>query len=542
MNDQPKTKWRWRLLRWGMIGLASLVTLVAVLVTEEDWRGRRAWENYRHAAEAHGERFSWATFDTNAVPDDQNFFKAPIFQGVTAPEWDEQTQDWKQDSTQTADRFKMSPYRSDGTFPVENGGDWSRMRFVRLENWQDYYRHPQTNRTDRAASESVSNALRNAHIYALPNRPATNLAIVFPIAPQPQTPAADILLALSVYDPVIEELRETSRRPFARLGGYSALAHEFSPLFLYFLSDMKSCFQVLNLRTLAELADNQPVKALDDVQLMLRLDDKLRQEPLLIEHLVSVALTAITLQPIYEGLAQHRWNDAQLAGLESALAQKDFLADYQFAMRGERTFAIDAIENQRITRQIKTVEVVAGKPKEVTVSLRWSPSAFFYQTELAFAQLHEQLIQPLLDITNRIVSPAAVRRADAVVQAEMKHYNPYKVQALMIFPAISASVSKFARIQAQVDLARVACTLERFRLAHGDYPATLDALMPEFMEKLPHDVINGQPLHYRRTEDGNFALYSVGWNETDDGGQIAFTQDGAVNREKGDWVWRYPAR
>ena len=29
----------------------------------------------------------------------------------------------------------------------------------------------------------------------------------FPVAPQPQSPAADVLLALSKYDPAIEELR-----------------------------------------------------------------------------------------------------------------------------------------------------------------------------------------------------------------------------------------------------------------------------------------------------------------------------------------------
>jgi len=215
MNPQLRT-----ICRWSAVTLAGLAGLTVLFYAEENWRGKRAWENYRLTAEARGERFSWATFATNTVPDDQNFFKAPIFRGLMTVEWDEKTQDWKQDSPQTADRFKISPYRSDGSFPVENGGDWSRMRFVRLENWQDYYRRPQTNRTDRTASESVSNALRHAHIYALPNLPATNLAVVFPIAPQPQTPAADILLALSVYDPVIEELREAS----VRLPGWEVTA------------------------------------------------------------------------------------------------------------------------------------------------------------------------------------------------------------------------------------------------------------------------------------------------------------------------------
>jgi hypothetical protein len=37
-------------------------------------------------------------------------------------------------------------------------------------------------------------------------------------------------------------------------------------------------------------------------------------------------------------------------------------------------------------------------------------------------------------------------------------------------------------------------------------------------------------------------LDSAGWNETDDDGQVAFTKDGSVDVNTGDWVWRYPAR
>ena len=66
----------------------------------------------------------------------------------------------------------------------------------------------------------------------------------------------------------------------------------------------------------------------------------------------------------------------------------------------------------------------------------------------------------------------------------------------------------------------MAIALERYRLAHGEYPDSLDALAPQFIAKVPHDVIGGQPLHYRRTSDGQFVLYSVGWNETDDGGVV----------------------
>ncbi len=55
MNTSPKSKWYWRLLRWSLIALAILVTLAAVAVTEENWRAKRDWENFKSAAAAKGD-------------------------------------------------------------------------------------------------------------------------------------------------------------------------------------------------------------------------------------------------------------------------------------------------------------------------------------------------------------------------------------------------------------------------------------------------------------------------------------------------------
>lgn len=64
--------------------------------------------------------------------------------------------------------------------------------------------------------------------------------------------------------------------------------------------------------------------------------------------------------------------------------------------------------------------------------------------------------------------------------------------------------------------------------------------MPRFISSLPHDVITGEPYKYRRTDDGQFVLYSVGWNEKDDGGVPGTTY--FSNETHGDWVWRYPSK
>ena len=121
----------------------------------------------------------------------------------------------------------------------------------------------------------------------------------------------------------------------------------------------------------------------------------------------------------------------------------------------------------------------------------------------------------------------------------------HRVFAGLLLPALSGTIPKIALAQNAVQEAIVACALERFRLSKGQYPESLDELAPQFITKLPPDVMNGEPLRYRRTEDGKFVLYSVGWNEVDDGGVIARTE-GSPNKvqdiTQGDWVWPFPAR
>jgi hypothetical protein len=90
--------------------------------------------------------------------------------------------------------------------------------------------------------------------------------------------------------------------------------------------------------------------------------------------------------------------------------------------------------------------------------------------------------------------------------------------------------------QTTVNEAVVACALERFRLARGQFPASLEALAPDFVAALPKDVVTGESYKYLRTEDGKISLYSVGWDEKDDGGVPGKT---ISDDRQGDWVWRY---
>ena len=112
----------------------------------------------------------------------------------------------------------------------------------------------------------------------------------------------------------------------------------------------------------------------------------------------------------------------------------------------------------------------------------------------------------------------------------------------MLLPAIGKNALKAAHEQTILDQTALACALERYRLANGLYPENLQSLVPQLIKRIPTDVINGESLHYHRTDYGRFVLYSIGWNEKDDGGTVAWTDSKppGVNPDKGDWVWDYP--
>jgi len=104
-----------------------------------------------------------------------------------------------------------------------------------------------------------------------------------------------------------------------------------------------------------------------------------------------------------------------------------------------------------------------------------------------------------------------------------------------------------AKNQTCVDAARVACALERYRVVNGQLPENLEVLVPRYINKIPNDVIDGQPLRYRLESDGNYVIYSVGWNKTDDGGVRGRRPLGpngpfVPDLEQGDWVWTLAPR
>jgi hypothetical protein len=66
-------------------------------------------------------------------------------------------------------------------------------------------------------------------------------------------------------------------------------------------------------------------------------------------------------------------------------------------------------------------------------------------------------------------------------------------------------------------LPEVALALAMYRLDHGRYPATLEALVPKYIGAVPDDIFSDKPapIRYRRESEA-YVMWSVGINGRDD--------------------------
>ena len=67
------------------------------------------------------------------------------------------------------------------------------------------------------------------------------------------------------------------------------------------------------------------------------------------------------------------------------------------------------------------------------------------------------------------------------------------------------------------ELTRTAAALSAYRAEHGNYPDSLDALVPTWFPAVPIDIYSDKPFLYARKGNG-YLLYSVFENGIDDGG------------------------
>ena len=254
-------KWlfSWRTARRALLGLACLVTAWALFCTEENIRGKHAWDKYRRELEARGEQLNYKTFIPKPIPDDQNFAATPVVTSWFARSNNVNIgfENWKNDNYGLAEADV-----TDGQPKADLGS----RHFLDLAAWGTAFDAIRSGAFAKGHKIEPGGLDRESRAKATPS----------------------VLEALRTNEAVFAELRAASQRPFARYPVNWDVEDPFSIL-LPHLGSVRNVYRRLRLKACAELAVGRSDDAFADVTLMLRLVDSLQKEPFVISQLVRVA-------------------------------------------------------------------------------------------------------------------------------------------------------------------------------------------------------------------------------------------------------------
>ena len=577
----------WKNFRRVLIGLAVLVTLYAALCTEENWRGKRAWENCKRELEAKGAVLDWDKLIPPPVPDDQNFFtvNTNFYLKFVKLQTAEQSEAAKRvqwlnltNGFPILDLAKVQPVMAEITVvaPTEVATAIHLQSSTAASQLQAGLR-------DVVGRDAIGSAGFKFTEFQVSNLILAKITVLADSTPTiaelekliPQTLFTNIgKLAVSAtadpkrfqvrftagrvtaaadylawgdqhYAADLDDVRTALKRPYAIIpGDYSFPPQMPIPNFVL----MRALAQTLAQRTQCHLMLGQPEKALHELTLIHDMCRILQKPPTgqpetLVEAMINVAIHGLYVNTMQEGFRLHAWQEPQLAAIQQQLREVDLLPWIPRALRNEQCHLTYLGEHTSF-REIFTGSRIFGSSKpqawyERLISYRYDllPRGWLYQNIVFATSLEEPLVESCLT-ADGVIHPDAVESSMSNLVKNVDHWTPFGYLAAIAIPNITKAMQTGTMNQTLANEAQIACALECYKLANGNYPNSLAVLTPQFIEKIPNDLIGGEPLHYRRTDDGKFLLYSVGWNETDDGSLRGTLSDA----KKGDWVWQYPAK
>jgi hypothetical protein len=570
----PRRRWR-----YFLISLAAFAVTIALFYAEEDWRGRRALEHCQRELEAEGISLDWTKRIPAPVPENENVFGVPEMQKWfvkqdtnytpgrigSPPGPSELTKKFHYPAWGNATRMVVAhlmiglpgaiPPAGSAVVqwgdPAQRGDPKAQAEAVRLikeaigpvaldpagfcfytkelpgkiraaQIFLQCQAHPAEKQLQTFLPNPIINPWGGREKIEVERASDGSYNVIM------ETPgtAEEYLKWNEQLEPVFALIRNTLQRPYARLGGdYSQPSEMPIPNFIV----MRMISQRLSALARCHLLLSQPEEALGDLTLIRDICRRLLEEnkPMtLVSAMINVAISGLYASVVADGMKMQAWREPQLAALEGQLKQINLLAQVKPALETEEFSACYHLTTLTPVEDLKLININFTDPKKTNswkarenlIIWRLIPSGWSYQNALTAANLYTNIIASL-DPASPAVFPDKTGAFHEQLSAMETNWSPYSFMALPHIPNFVRACNTTVRNQTDVNQTLVACALERYRLAHGEYPETLDALIPQFVDAIPHDVIGGQPPHYRRTTDGTFLLYSIGWSQQDHGGQ-----------------------
>lgn len=342
--------------------------------------------------------------------------------------------------------------------------------------------------------------------------------------------------------PPIAEWVDSNARPFALLHDAAVKPHFYlsSPslvdgkpesllaVLLPGAQTARTAARALLCRAMLRLGEGDPSATWDDLHATYRLGRHVAHGFTLVELLVGYAVEGIADRGLHHLL--------QSDTLDSALA-RTMLHEYESLRPFPDSLAIVA-ETERVCLLDAAIQLSGANAKDfayfdmpyIPFSVDWN--VVMAECNALYDQIAAAAKKPMGPQRQAAVK-AVWARIDGMQQGAVVFNRVTDVLSLVgrgkrnqvaagmlvayLFPAIESVFNAEQRATTRSQLTRLAIALAVYRAEQGEYPDTLEALVPGVLAVLPTDLFQIKPYVYRRTEDG-YLLYSVGQNGADDGG------------------------
>lgn len=296
------------------------------------------------------------------------------------------------------------------------------------------------------------------------------------------------------------------------------------PKFVYTHANLHAA-RLLQLEALCRLHRGDVIGSADSITTIIRASETLRREPCFISQIVRVAN-----------------QDRAIAGLQSLILGAD--VPEEMLQRLQEEFSSTSFESGALTAAVGeraiVYEIMHGSIQELDERFEVEAPSTARRRKAVIVAHPEHCAQALRIINDYVDAlkkplPATIKEVEHVFaesnsikeanRNRNKWERAYLASLLLISFEMNSALNGTVRAEAMRRCAVAMLAAERFRRREGRLPESLDELVPEFLEAMPDDPCTGSSLLYAVSESG-YTIYSVGTDETDNGGDIDATDFG----------------
>jgi hypothetical protein len=342
--------------------------------------------------------------------------------------------------------------------------------------------------------------------------------------------------------------------PKAEFNQHDVERHGLMSVLLPYFNPLRKLSKVLTLDAQQAAASGDGASAIADIEAALVIARHVRETPLTISDLVSVAVFQQALQSM--NLCVWKWpeafTDQQLQAMAHTIASH---TDEQLAMRlsaerlgfediVQRVYTDDGDGDGRLTPQgfrmldfFTAWDLHQGNDPQTSKYVMLAGPAVNAVMLGRRDMLHEY--NQLMDMAENEARLPLWQKNASAFEAKLEAWasSPFetakRLPLVLLMPALGKAALNSQYAIAARDATTTAIALELYRRRHGNWPGQLSDLQP-LIPGVPPDRYDGLQMKYRLI-NGKPVLYSIGVDRDDDGGQPPMVDGVADNASVRYW-------